>query len=246
MAPGRLRRPPFENGWSPIRLVWSWNPGAIQTHGELSGAVLLTLELPGISLTILAMLLAVHNLYPTLRPYTTPFFQLSYYNPAEDAYVQGWNDIYFVVCSGIVFTATRAVAIEWIFQPFAMYCGLKKKASLRFAEQAWIGLYYGFFWSFGMVSSFGGLEVSSNRSIVYLDSVRLLDGFPCHLGPVARAKRLGHHEVVSTGAAVFLVAADSRDQHRGAKEGSLSDVDPPFRHEHPPGIGLCLRLLQCV
>lgn len=97
------------------------------------------------------MLLAVHNLYPSLRPYTTPFFQLSYYDPAKDAYVQGLDDVYFVFSSAVAFTAIRAIFIDWIFQPVAQYAGLKKKASVRFAEQAWLGVYYGFFWSFGMV-----------------------------------------------------------------------------------------------
>lgn len=98
------------------------------------------------------MLLAVHNLYPSLRPYTAPFFQLSYYDPSKDAYVQGLDDAYFVFSSAIAFTAIRAIAIDWVFQPLAHYAGLKKKASVRFAEQAWLFVYYGFFWSFGMVS----------------------------------------------------------------------------------------------
>lgn len=105
----------------------------------------------GISLTILAMLLACHNLYPSLRPYTTPFFQLSYYQPSQDVYVQGWDDLYFVLGSAIAFTAIRAITIEWVFQPLARKAGLKRKASVRFAEQGWLWVYYGFFWTFGMV-----------------------------------------------------------------------------------------------
>ena len=120
----------------------------------------------GISLTILSMLLAVHHLYPSLRPYTTPFFQLSYYDSSRDAYVQGLDDIYFVFSSAIAFTAVRAIVIDWVFQPTALYCGLKKKASVRFAEQAWLMLYYAFFWSFGMVSICRSyLFCLSNRSV---------------------------------------------------------------------------------
>jgi acyl-CoA-dependent ceramide synthase len=99
------------------------------------------------------MLMAVHNLYPSLRPYTAPFFQLSYYQPDTGFYVQGWDDIYFVFSSGIGFTAVRAITIDWVFRPIARRSGLKKKASIRFAEQAWMALYYGFFWAYGMVSS---------------------------------------------------------------------------------------------
>lgn len=121
----------------------------------------------GISLTIFSMLLAIHNLYPSLRPYTTPFFQLSYYDPSKDSYVQGLDDVYFVISGAIAFTAVRAIIIDWIFQPVARFLGLKKKkASVRFAEQAWLILYYGFFWSFGMVSIHPRYPISCpNRSI---------------------------------------------------------------------------------
>ncbi|KAE8376515.1 TLC domain-containing protein [Aspergillus bertholletiae] len=104
----------------------------------------------GISLTILSMLLAVHQLYPSLRPYTAPFFQLSYYRASEGLYVQGWDDIYFVASSAIAFTAIRAIVIDWVLRPIAMHAGLKRKASIRFAEQGWMWLYYAFFWAFGM------------------------------------------------------------------------------------------------
>ncbi|OJZ87089.1 hypothetical protein ASPFODRAFT_59552 [Aspergillus luchuensis CBS 106.47] len=104
----------------------------------------------GISLTILSMLLAVHHLYPSLNPYTTPFFQLSYYQPATGDYVQGWDDIYFIASSAIAFIAIRAIVIDWMLQPLAQRCGLKRKASVRLAEQGWLCLYYGFFWSLGM------------------------------------------------------------------------------------------------
>ncbi|EAU34663.1 conserved hypothetical protein [Aspergillus terreus NIH2624] len=104
----------------------------------------------GISLTTLSMLLAVHHLYPSLRPYTTPFFELSYYQPSQGVYVQGWNDVYFVASAAIAFTAIRAITIDWILRPVASRCGLKRKTSVRFAEQGWQWLYYAFFWTFGM------------------------------------------------------------------------------------------------
>lgn len=114
-------------------------------------------------MTTLAMLLACHNLYPSLRPYTTPFFQLSYQQSSSpDVYRQGWDDIYFVISSALAFTAVRAIAIDWVFQPVARKAGLKRKASVRFAEQGWLWVYYGFFWTFGMVN-FHPLE--AERSI---------------------------------------------------------------------------------
>ncbi|KAI2787629.1 hypothetical protein POX_f08002 [Penicillium oxalicum] len=104
----------------------------------------------GISLTILAMLLALHNLYPSLRPYTQPFFELSYHDPVSNTYVQGWDDIYFVFSATLALTAVRAIIIEWILQPLGRSLGLKRKAALRLAEQGWQVLYYGFIWTVGL------------------------------------------------------------------------------------------------
>ncbi|KAJ5579000.1 hypothetical protein N7450_007867 [Penicillium hetheringtonii] len=104
----------------------------------------------GISLTILAMLLALHNLYPSLRPYTQPFFELSYYNPATNQYVQGWDDVYFVFSAALALTAIRAIAIEWVIQPLARQSGLGRKGSVRLAEQGWQVMYYSFVWATGL------------------------------------------------------------------------------------------------
>lgn len=105
----------------------------------------------GISLTILTMIFAVHNLYPSLRPYTMPFLQLPHYDTTKGAYVQGWNDIYFIISSILAFTAVRAIVIDWIFEPIARNKGLKRKPAIRFAEQAWLLVYDSTFWSYGMV-----------------------------------------------------------------------------------------------
>lgn len=110
----------------------------------------------GISLTILAMLLALHNLYPSLRPYTQPFFQLSYYNKDGDFYVQGWDDVYFVISAALALTAVRAFAIEWVLRPLAQRAGLKRKASVRFAEQGWQAMYYSTVWAVGLVRAHPG------------------------------------------------------------------------------------------
>lgn len=100
------------------------------------------------------MLLALHNLYPSLRPYTQPFFELSYYDAATNAYVQGWDDAYFVISAALALTAIRAIAIEWILQPLARQAGLKRKGAVRLAEQGWQALYYGFIWGVGLVRAF--------------------------------------------------------------------------------------------
>lgn len=133
----------------------------------------------GISLTLMAMLLAVHNAYPSLRPYTSAFIQLSHYNPEKGTYVQGSRDIYFAIGSVVGFTAARAIIIDWIFQPIAQASGLKRKTSLRFAEQGWLVVYYGGYWSFGMVRYLFFLASRISRmltclSIVYLGQFRVL------------------------------------------------------------------------
>jgi very-long-chain ceramide synthase len=124
---------------------------ASRTPGEISTSQVINLGMVGISLTTVTMVFAVHNLYPSLGAYMTPFFQLSYYQPAKAVYVQGWDDIYLVMGLIVAFTAVRAITIEWIFGPIARYAGLKRKTAVRFAEQGWLLVYYGGFWSFGMV-----------------------------------------------------------------------------------------------
>lgn len=132
----------------------------------------------GISLTILAMMLALHNLYPSLRPYTQPFFELSYYDPATNLYVQGWDDVYFVISAALVLTAVRAIAIEWVLRPLATRAGLKRKGSVRLAEQSWQVLYYGFIWAVGLVST--AVDKKRNQttnkcdSAVHLEQLLLL------------------------------------------------------------------------
>ena len=111
----------------------------------------LTADITGISLTALTMIFAVHNLYPSLRPYTTSYLQLPHYEPTKGAYVQGWDDIYFIISSILAFTAVRAIIIDWVFEPLARNRGLKKKTAVRFAEQAWLLVYDSTFWAYGMV-----------------------------------------------------------------------------------------------
>jgi acyl-CoA-dependent ceramide synthase len=122
------------------------------------------------------MLLALHNLYPSLRPYTQPFFELSYHDPASNTYVQGWNDVYFVASATLALTAIRAIVIELVIQPMGRSLGLKRKAALRLAEQGWQVLYYGFIWSIGLVCAW--LEyVPLEKYVVWRADILLISSF---------------------------------------------------------------------
>ena len=51
-----------------------------------------------------------------------------------------------------MFTFLRATSVDYIFMPFARRGGIStKKDLIRFAEQAWLLIYYSVFWTLGMV-----------------------------------------------------------------------------------------------
>lgn len=90
-------------------------------------------------------------MFPTVRPTLSKFFKLSYFDKATGEYGKGMEDWYLVGFWVIVFTLLRASAIEYLFFPFARKNGIRThKALVRFAEQAWLLLYYTFFWTLGM------------------------------------------------------------------------------------------------
>lgn len=105
----------------------------------------------GISLNVLGLLFCIHVFFPQGRHLTQKFFRISYFNPATGKFALGWDDIFFVFYWIIVFTGLRCIVMDYILSPIAAACGIgKKKAKVRFAEQAWILLYYSMFWSTGM------------------------------------------------------------------------------------------------
>lgn len=105
----------------------------------------------GISVTLLSILFSIHFTFPHARHHTHKFFRISYYNPSTDRFALGWDDIWFVFYWIIVFTGARCFTMDYILSPIAHRAGIhKKKAKVRFAEQAWILLYYGLFWCIGM------------------------------------------------------------------------------------------------
>ncbi|KAH9219895.1 protein transporter of the TRAM superfamily, partial [Leptodontidium sp. 2 PMI_412] len=105
-----------------------------------------------IALALVVGMTVVHILSPQLRMHTRKFFSLSYEasTGSGSVYMQGTDDVYFVVAWIVYFTALRALLIELLLQPLARILGVVKKSQLRFAEQGWIFLYYSTMWVLGM------------------------------------------------------------------------------------------------
>jgi TRAM1-like protein len=106
----------------------------------------------GIALNLIGILLLLHVAFPGARYYTQKFTHLSYHNENSGWYAQGRDDAMFV-CFWVVFlSGLRAGVIDYILIPLAAWAGIeKKKAKVRFAEQAWLVCHHGTSLSCGMV-----------------------------------------------------------------------------------------------
>ncbi|KAM5342087.1 hypothetical protein ACJ41O_015118 [Fusarium nematophilum] len=87
---------------------------------------------------------------PGAEPYTAGFLSLSGYNPRTEKYGLGYNDAYLVAFLVALLTGLRAGTMQFVWTPFARRCGLSKKNTVRFSEQAWVVLYYLICWPVGM------------------------------------------------------------------------------------------------
>jgi acyl-CoA-dependent ceramide synthase len=106
----------------------------------------------GIALNLLLLLSLTHICFPRARRHTRKFYDLSYYNAESGRYALGWDDLLMVNFWLIVFTGLRVAVMDYVLMPLAQRAGInRRKEKVRFAEQAWIYLYYGAFWSLGMV-----------------------------------------------------------------------------------------------
>lgn len=91
---------------------------------------------------------------PKARPYTTRFFTLSHYDADTGLYTTGPGDNYFIAFCIVLFTGLRAGCMENVLAPLAKLWGISKKKDMtRFAEQAWLLIYYLVFWPLGFVSA---------------------------------------------------------------------------------------------
>ncbi|KIN08058.1 hypothetical protein OIDMADRAFT_111540 [Oidiodendron maius Zn] len=105
----------------------------------------------GLSVNLLMLLGLTHMCFPRARRHTRKFFELSYYNPDTGEYRAGWNDAFMVFYWIIIFTGLRAAFIDYILMPLAKKGGVKTvRDCTRFAEQAWLLIYYSVFWTLGM------------------------------------------------------------------------------------------------
>ena len=105
-------------------------------------------------MNLLLLLALTHMCFPRSRRQTRKFFELNYYDSSTGRYAVGWDDFFTVSFWIIVFTGLRVVVMDYVLVPLAQHSGIaKKKKKIRFAEQAWVLIYYGSFWSLGMVGS---------------------------------------------------------------------------------------------
>ncbi|KAL7267566.1 Sphingosine N-acyltransferase lag1 [Rhizina undulata] len=109
------------------------------------------------SIILLSALSFTYAFLPQYRHVSQKFFRVSYYNPVTELYGKGTDDIYLVFFWIVVFTFLRAVAVEYVFIPYAKRGGVQtQKGLVRFAEQAWLFVYYSGFWTLGMYLMYQG------------------------------------------------------------------------------------------
>ncbi|KAF2758389.1 longevity assurance proteins LAG1/LAC1 [Pseudovirgaria hyperparasitica] len=105
----------------------------------------------GISINLILLLSLAHICFPRARRRTRTFFELSYRDPSTGLYTQGWDDMPFVFLWTIIFTGLRVAVMDYVLKPLANFGGIRsKRARVRFAEQAWLLVYYLPVWLFGM------------------------------------------------------------------------------------------------
>lgn len=97
----------------------------------------------------------------------------------------GWDDLWVIVFWIVVFTGLRVIVMEYLMRPLANAAGIqKKKLKTRFAEQAWVFVYYGLDWSLGMVLEHRCAQKieETDQRLVYHVQLQVLAGLGEHLG----------------------------------------------------------------
>lgn len=104
----------------------------------------------GIALNLLFLLGLTYACFPSLRERLEPFFRLQHALPSG-LYFPGPEDAWIVLGYIVLFTGMRAACMDYILIPFTRACGInKRKTQVRFAEQAYLLLYYTVIWTWGV------------------------------------------------------------------------------------------------
>ena len=103
-----------------------------------------------VSASLILAALTTHTFVPSARRYTQQFYELPYPD-VDGQYLQGADDALFVLGWLIMITAIRATIIEGTYQYVMWLRVMSRKECMRFAEQAFLVVYYGTSFSLGMV-----------------------------------------------------------------------------------------------
>lgn len=105
----------------------------------------------GLSLNFVLLLGMTYMLFPSLRDNIKACFMLSYATEVPGQYGQGLRDMYLVASFVIYFTGFRAFMLDYVLMPTAAACGIgRRKGRVRFAEQAYMLVYYAVYWFWGL------------------------------------------------------------------------------------------------
>ena len=103
-----------------------------------------------VSCSLILSVIIIHSLVPSVRSYTRLFYELPYAQ-GNGQYVQGSEDALFVLGWLVLMTAIRATIIECVYEIVTRLRLMSRKASMRFAEQGFLLIYYVTSFSIGMV-----------------------------------------------------------------------------------------------
>lgn len=132
----------------------------------------------GIALNLLCILLLLHTAVPSSRDYTRKLMHLSYYNKDSGRYALGPDDSLFLSFWIVFLTGLRAGVIDYLLIPLAARAGIeKKKAKVRFAEQAWILCHHGTSWFCGLYIWYNSSYWLNLRALWWDFPAREMDGF---------------------------------------------------------------------
>lgn len=105
----------------------------------------------GLSVNLILLAGFSYLLFPSLRDQMSAFFGLSY-SVGDGLYSQGPRDLLLMLSFIVMFTAVRAVSLDYLLMPLAGACGIaKQKGRVRFAEQSYMMVYYALYWSWGVL-----------------------------------------------------------------------------------------------